>query len=203
MSEQVDRRRPGASARYVLGRALSYGAAVLGGFHPRYALVYGAAHLVPMFTVGPLIARAYRWAGFTVGRDCTFAGPVRIIIGQGDEGNLAIGEDVLISSDVTINVDERVTIGDRASLGPFVQIYTANHPLGPGSRRMLRTAVDRPVHIGRGAWLRIGAVVLPGVTVGEGAVVGAGSVVASDVEPHTLVAGNPAVPVRTLDDADV
>jgi acetyltransferase-like isoleucine patch superfamily enzyme len=34
--------------------------------------------------------------------------------------------------------------------------------------------------------------ILPGVTIGEGAVVGAGAVVTKDVEPFSIVAGNPA-----------
>jgi len=41
-------------------------------------------------------------------------------------------------------------------------------------------------------WIGAGAFVGPGVTIGEGAVVGARSVVTKDVEPWTVVAGNPA-----------
>ena len=36
------------------------------------------------------------------------------------------------------------------------------------------------------------AIILPGVTIGEGAVVAAGAVVTKDVEPFTVVGGNPA-----------
>ena len=45
-----------------------------------------------------------------------------------------------------------------------------------------------------GDYVSIGAraIVLPGVTIGEGAVVGAGAVVTKDVEPFTVVGGNPA-----------
>jgi len=39
------------------------------------------------------------------------------------------------------------------------------------------------------------SIVLKGVTIGEGAIVGAGSVVTADVEPYTLVVGNPARPI--------
>lgn len=41
-------------------------------------------------------------------------------------------------------------------------------------------------------WIAAHATVLDGVTVGEGAVVAAGAVVTKDVEPFTVVAGNPA-----------
>ena len=50
--------------------------------------------------------------------------------------------------------------------------------------------------IGNDVWLGYQALVLPGVTVGHGAVVAAASVVAADVPPYTVVAGNPARPVR-------
>lgn len=45
-------------------------------------------------------------------------------------------------------------------------------------------------------WVGVHAIILPGVYVAQGAVVGAGSVVTKDVEPYSIVAGNPAVTVR-------
>ena len=50
-----------------------------------------------------------------------------------------------------------------------------------------------------GAWICVGAVLLPGVTIGREALVAAGSVVTRDVEPRTMVAGVPAVWVKNLD----
>ena len=49
-----------------------------------------------------------------------------------------------------------------------------------------------PVVIKDNVWIATGAIILPGVTIGEGAVVGAGAVVTKDVEPWTVVGGNPA-----------
>ena len=49
-----------------------------------------------------------------------------------------------------------------------------------------------PIHVGDGAWLGHGTIVLAGVTIGEGAVIGAGSVVTRDVPPNAIAAGNPA-----------
>lgn len=47
-------------------------------------------------------------------------------------------------------------------------------------------------------WVGGAAVLCPGVTIGRASVVGAGSVVTKDVEPYTVVAGNPARVIRRL-----
>ena len=57
----------------------------------------------------------------------------------------------------------------------------------------------KPVTLGDNVWLASNVVILPGVTVGEGAVIGAGSVVTKDVEPYTVVAGNPARFLRRIE----
>ena len=49
------------------------------------------------------------------------------------------------------------------------------------------------------AWIGMNALILKGVTIGEGAIVGAGSVVTKDVEPWTIVAGNPAKFIKRVD----
>ena len=56
-----------------------------------------------------------------------------------------------------------------------------------------------PVRIENHAWIGFNSIILKGVTVGEGAIVAAGSVVTKDVPPYTLVAGNPARPIRELE----
>lgn len=50
--------------------------------------------------------------------------------------------------------------------------------------------------VGNDVWFGMNATVLPGVTIGDGAIIGAHAVVAKDVEPYTVMAGNPARPVR-------
>jgi len=57
----------------------------------------------------------------------------------------------------------------------------------------------RPIRIESNVWIGFDACVMPGVTIGEGAVVGAKSVVFDDVAPYTVVAGNPATLVRSID----
>ena len=57
--------------------------------------------------------------------------------------------------------------------------------------------------IGNDVWIGQNAVILPGVHVGDGAIIGASSVVGSDVDPYTIVAGNPAKPIRKRFDEEL
>lgn len=111
--------------------------------------------------------------------------------------NIHIGSNVIINFNLTVLDEAIVTIGNHAFIGPNVSIYTACHPLD-AERRDLNVQWARPVTIGRSVWIGGNAVILPGVTVGDKAVIGAGSVVTKDVPPSTVVAGNPARPVRTI-----
>jgi acetyltransferase-like isoleucine patch superfamily enzyme len=90
---------------------------------------------------------------------------------------------------VPVNADERRAVVRRV---PRLQ-----------PRRIESVVPARPVRIGRAVWIGFDSCVLPGVTIGEGAIVGARSVVNSDVEPFTIVAGNPARMVRRLTDQEI
>jgi acetyltransferase-like isoleucine patch superfamily enzyme len=56
-----------------------------------------------------------------------------------------------------------------------------------------------PIKICDNAWIGMNALILKGVTVGEGAIVAAGSVVTKSVPAWTIVAGNPAKVVKSLE----
>lgn len=57
-----------------------------------------------------------------------------------------------------------------------------------------------PVRIGDDVFIGHGAIVLPGVTIGSKVIVGAGTVVHKDIPDNSVVAGNPARIIRTLDE---
>ena len=58
--------------------------------------------------------------------------------------------------------------------------------------------LDAPILIDSKVWIGFDVTILKGVIIGEGAVVGAKSVVTKNVEPWTVVAGNPAKVVKYL-----
>ena len=90
-----------------------------------------------------------------------------------------------------------VRIGDNVWIAPNVGIYAAGHPLDVGDR-IAGWEYAFPVTIGNNVWIGGGVQIIGGVTIGDNAVVAAGSVVIRDVPSNTLVAGNPARPVRRI-----
>ena len=81
-----------------------------------------------------------------------------------------------------------IRTGSNVSIGPEATILTLGHD--PRSATFQDRGGD--VVIGDQVWIGYRAIVLPGVVIGEGAVIGAGAVVTKNVEPYTIVAGNPA-----------
>lgn len=110
--------------------------------------------------------------------------------------NLYIGEGTFINVNFTILSAGKVTIGKNCFLGPNTQLYTPNHH--PRNKELRREGwqYDLPITIGDDCWFGGSVIVLPGVTIGDNVVVGAGSVVTHDVPSNSVVAGNPARPIR-------
>lgn len=84
-----------------------------------------------------------------------------------------------------------VSIGRDAVVSQDAYLCTAGH-----DTTMMNTAdsslVTAAITIGQGAWIGAGAFIGMGVIIGEEAVVGATASVFKDVEPRTIVGGNPA-----------
>ena len=101
---------------------------------------------------------------------------------------LTMGEYACLSENVDCYSVDDVIIGDQTTVSQGVRLCTAGHDIS--SRIMELTYA--PITVGTNSWVAAWATILPGVTIGEGAVVAAGAVVTKDVEPWTVVGGNPA-----------
>jgi acetyltransferase-like isoleucine patch superfamily enzyme len=104
---------------------------------------------------------------------------------------------VFINQNCTFYDLAPVTIGDDVLIGPNVSLITEGHPVAPSQRSAYVMA--RPIVIERGVWIAANVTVIGGVTVGENSVVAAGSVVTKDVPANTLVGGNPARVIRSIE----
>lgn len=111
-------------------------------------------------------------------------------------GALVIGDRAFINYGTSICATGSLRIGARALIGPYVMIVdTSFHDL----HERAKVPAPKPVEIEDDVFIGAKATVLPGVRVGRGAVIAAAAVVHRDVEPFTVVAGNPAVIVKRID----
>jgi acetyltransferase-like isoleucine patch superfamily enzyme len=154
----------------------------------RTRLFVGIANFLPNFNtistfVRPLLLRL---AGARVAFPATIHRPLYIYYA----GELRIGRYAFINQGVRMEGRQAIRIGEGALIGPFCCIENVNHRPG-GSEEL-------PVTVGKGAWIGVGSILLPGADVGDGAVVAAGSVVRGRVAPHELWGGIPARPLRKL-----
>ena len=107
---------------------------------------------------------------------------------------VTIGRNVMIMGGCLMMSRGGITIDDDVMIAANVQLISNNHDLY--DRQLL---ICKPVHICRNVWIGAGATILPGVTVGENAVVAAGAIVTKNVEPNTIVGGNPAKLIKHID----
>lgn len=110
-------------------------------------------------------------------------------------------------------------VGDKLVIGRYCAIAAgtrfimngANHRMsgfstypfdifGGGWERVTPTPGELPAKgdtiVGNDVWIGYQSLVMPGVHIGDGAIIAAHSVVTSNVEPYSIVGGNPARPLR-------
>ena len=104
------------------------------------------------------------------------------------ENNLIMEENSCIGPYVIIENDTTVTVGKNSTISQYCYLCTSSHDF----ERQSHDLITAPITIDNDAWVAADSFIGKGVTVGEGAVVGARSSVFKDVEPWTVVGGNPA-----------
>lgn len=138
--------------------------------------------------------------------------------------NIIVGDYTYYDDDGAEDFEKHVThhyefIGDKLIIGKFCAIGKgvefimngANHRMnsastypfnimGGGWERVTPSLKDLPIKgdtvVGNDVWVGQNVTVLPGVHIGDGAIIGANSVVSKDVQPYTVVGGNPIKLIR-------
>lgn len=106
---------------------------------------------------------------------------------------LVAGNNVYIDRDVYLYNAFGMEIGNRVVISFGACLCTATHDF----RMPDFPLTGRKITVESDTWIAAEAFLTPGVTVRQGAVVGARALVNRDVEPWTVVAGNPAAVVAT------
>ena len=111
--------------------------------------------------------------------------------------HLEMGVNSFINYDCIMLNNAMIKLGDNVLVGPKVSFYTAMHPIDAKQREQW-LVYAKPITVEDNVWIGGSATILGGVTIGKNAIVGAGAVVTKDVEPNTIVVGNPARVLRKI-----
>lgn len=112
----------------------------------------------------------------------TYGNPKIIEYGTGSE--LSIGKFCSIAQDVTILLGGSHTTGWGTTFPFTTMLRVKNNPAAEKPQPAQTT-------IGNDVWIGYGTLILSGVKIGDGAIIGARTVVSKDIEPYSIVAGNP------------
>jgi len=123
--------------------------------------------------------RLWRYLGVKVGKRVTIGYDILIDIDHAS--NIIVEDDVCITSRCLLLCHKRdltdITIPTNYNKLPHI---------------------ERGITLKKGSYLGMGTIVMPGVTIGEGAMTAAGSIIVKDVDPWTIVGGNPAKVIRQI-----
>jgi virginiamycin A acetyltransferase len=112
---------------------------------------------------------------------------------------LIIGKFCQIASGVTFIMNGANHQMNAASTFPFYIFEDWNEEI-PSLEKM---PLKGDTIVGNDVWIGENATILPGVHIGDGAIIGTRSIVGCDVEPYSIVAGNPAKLIRKRFDNDM
>lgn len=124
-----------------------------------------------------------------------------IIMTRKSGAEITIGDNVGMSG-VTVYARKSITIGENTLIGGNTKIFDNDfHPLEAEARNQNVEAeiACKEVVIGKNCFIGCNAVILKGTHLGDGCVVGAGAVVSGTFPENSVIAGNPARIIKTLD----
>lgn len=98
-----------------------------------------------------------------------------------------------------------ITLGEGCTISSNVRILTHDWAIHTVAKEMgykfdKPQGRIKPVSIGRYAFVGTGSIIMPGTDIGAGCIIGAGSVVRGTIPPLSIVLGNPAVRVGSVED---
>jgi acetyltransferase-like isoleucine patch superfamily enzyme len=129
-------------------------------------------------------AFAHVMQGARIGRNCNICDHAFV------ESGALLGDSVTVKNGVSIW--DGVTLEDNVFVGPNAAFTNDMNP-----RAEIKKTREQflPTLVRRGASIGANATIICGVEIGTYAFIGAGSVVVNDIEPYSLVVGNPARPI--------
>lgn len=130
----------------------------------------------------------HRLFGMKVGKGCAIHSSCKVWA----PWNITLGDRVCLAPNCELYSADKIIIGDKVTISQGAYLCSASHDIS----HINKPLITSPIKIDSFAWVCAYAFIGMGVTIGEGAVVGARAAVFKDVEPWTVVGGNPAKVIK-------
>lgn len=106
--------------------------------------------------------------------------------------DIVMGEDSAINCFAFYDGEARLTIEEGVQVAVSAIFITASHEISenPNRRSSSNGDFEKPITIGKGAWVGARCTILPGVAIASGCVIGAGAVVTESTQPNGLYLNN-------------
>ena len=144
------------------------------------------------FSMIPVTSRVrvslLRLCGAKIGNHVLFKQRIRIHF----PWNLEIGDNCWIGEEVIFINHEKIYVGSNVCISQRAMICSSGHDYRSASLEYMHN----PITIRDGAWVCLGALVLPGVTIGECSVVSAGEVVRKSLPDFSMLVGGEIRPIQ-------
>lgn len=142
-----------------------------------------------LFRWSPFFMRKYRVAlvrifGGKIDWSSSLSASVTIL----DPWNLTMGAQSSLGDLCYVSCRNKVVIGSKSCIGRGVHLLTGSHNIYSPYFEMITS----PIEIGDCVWIATHSTIFKGVKISDGAVISAESLVIKDVDPWTVVGGNPA-----------
>jgi acetyltransferase-like isoleucine patch superfamily enzyme len=140
-----------------------------------------------------------------VGTDCFIGRYVVLyaLTGYGSQtfdSRIILGNDVYVGNWTQLHAMGSMIIEDGCVLSDYVYVSDMSHGLDPGKGPIMKQPISSkgPVRLGEHTFVGFGSAILPGVRLGKHCIVGARSVVTKSFPDFSVIAGNPAMPIKNL-----
>ena len=112
-------------------------------------------------------------------------------------GYIKMGNENFIGERVQIQGRGGVEIGNNCMIAANTFISSSNHNFeNPLADNYLRKEIPAKTKIDDFVWIGANSVIVAGVTIGHHVIIGAGTIVTKDIEPYSMVVGNPGKVIK-------
>lgn len=119
------------------------------------------------------------------------------ILNDGLKSMVSIGDNCRING-AYIHAKKQILIGNDCVFASGIHILDSNGHVTSSNNRTVGTDVPQSISIGNNVWICTNSIILKGSTIGDNCVIAANSVVKGFFPPNSLIEGNPARIVKTL-----